>query len=172
MGLQRKEVKVRGKNGKVYQRSMVVQAQAIGKRAGKSNKLHALNPWETHHVANVDTSKSSLGHKAQAYGSSGPGSTHSAFALIIGAMKSHYAAKHRHDSYTQRAAAERRFTGRRLGFGIAYQPNDAETAHDIAVAHGVNRQETNRVHWSHNFQNRYGESNIHEVHQDPRKWIR
>lgn len=86
MALQRKKVTVRTKRGKTYQRSMMVQAQAIGRRASKSGKLHALNPWEQRHTEHVSTN-SALGERAKMYGSSGPGSDHSAFALAVGARR-------------------------------------------------------------------------------------
>lgn len=86
MTLQRKKVTVRTKRGKVYQRSMMVQAQAIGRRASKSGKLHALNPWEQRHTEHVSTN-SGLNERAKAYGSSGPGSDHSWIALAAGHNK-------------------------------------------------------------------------------------
>lgn len=43
MALQRRKVTVRTKRGKVYQRSMMVQAQAIGRRSNGGG--HAYNSW-------------------------------------------------------------------------------------------------------------------------------
>lgn len=113
--LTRKQVKVRGKNGKVYQRSMMVQAQAIGRRAGKSGKLHALNPWEPHHTAHVKTGGPDQ-PMSKFSGSSGPGSTHSWYAHVVGANKQRQqafreAGTSEHDLFTRHHAEVRRAAG-------------------------------------------------------------
>lgn len=131
--LTRKQVKVRGKNGKVYQRSMMVQAQAIGRRASKSGKLHALNPWEQRHTEHV---------KAQfpkSSGSSGPGSDHSWLAVVVGAMKPRMASKREPESYTEEHARLRRSRGEWLSTTRAEgTPNTPHSIRqEVAHSHGV-----------------------------------
>lgn len=82
MGLTRKKITVRTKKGKTFQRSVMVRAEAIGRRAG-GKKLNSLNPWEAHHTQHVK------GQFPKSSGSSGPGSSHSAFALLV----NHYKAR-------------------------------------------------------------------------------
>lgn len=82
--LTRKKVKVRSKSGKVYQRSMLVRS---AKPVNSRGKLHSLNPWEARHVDHVSTNSVLPADRARLYGSSGPGSDHSAFALATGHYK-------------------------------------------------------------------------------------
>lgn len=84
MGLTRKKITVRRK-GRTFQRSVMVRAEAIGKRTG-GKRLNSLNPWEAHHVEGVSTD-TRLGERQKAYGSSGPGSSHSWLAMMAGAAK-------------------------------------------------------------------------------------
>lgn len=176
MGLQRKKVTVRTKRGKVYQRSMMVQAQAIGRRAGKSGKLNALNPWDIQHTEHVKTN-SALGARAKAYGSSGPGSDHSWLALAVGAQRSReHATKENNDpfmeSFTRSHASMRRMTGKDVTQTSWHSQEGMEKAESVFRAHEGRAPGTFTRHWSAGLGERYGAANIHEVHQDPRRWVR
>jgi len=92
MSLRRKKITVRSKSGKTFQRSVMVRAEAIGKRAA-GKKLNSLNPWEARHTEQVSGTSFVGGHTvyspstAKSRGSSGPGSSHSWLAIAIGAAK-------------------------------------------------------------------------------------
>ena len=105
-GLTRKKIKVRGKSGKTFQRSVMVRAEAIGKRAG-GKKLNSLNPWEARHTELVK------GDFPKSQGSSGPGSSHSALALLVNHYKHAGGANvvNAGESYTADHAAWRREFG-------------------------------------------------------------
>jgi len=51
--------------------------------------LHSLHPWQEHHTEGVKTGESQLGGVQKFYGSSGPGSDHSLYALAVGARRDH-----------------------------------------------------------------------------------
>jgi hypothetical protein len=106
MGLQRKKVTVRTKKGKVYQRSMLVKSAKGGAR--RAGKLHSLNPWETRHTELVK------GPFPKSSGSSGPGSDHSMFALLVGRNKDLARGNYAYsepDSFTAQHAEWRRRAG-------------------------------------------------------------
>lgn len=134
-GLTRKKITVRRK-GKTFQRSVMVRAEAIGKRA-KGGKLNAMNPWQPHHTELVN------GRFPKSQGSSGPGSDHSYFAILTARYKGMgiYGRGHA-EPYTAEAAALRRHNaigsanlanqgslGRNIGWRI-YSP---ETKSTLAV---------------------------------------
>lgn len=191
MALQRRKVTVRTKRGKVYQRSMMVQAQAIGRRASKSGKLHALNPWEQRHTEHVKTGgpEQPMGKFS---GSSGPGSDHSWIALLVGHGKQR-STVHREagpntpdhrahstllpmvgesDVFTSKHAAIRRQIGER-GVDSSSRFHRASTERLLNPTTDYGHNELGRSHYQRNdLIERYGRENIHEVHQDPRKWVR
>lgn len=174
-GLTRKKIKVRGKSGKTFQRSVMVRAEAIGKRAG-GKKLNSLNPWQTHHIEGVNTN-TRLGERQKAYGSSGPGSDHSWFAHMVGIIKPAYAT---HDTtrilfpvddhnYGGATHAEAR---RAAGLGAAQvvgwgNPSGRGIARELGEAFTVRSPEVREGLIA-----RHGRDNVHEVYQDPRRHVR
>jgi hypothetical protein len=175
-GLTRKKIKVRGKSGKTFQRSVMVRAEAIGKRT-KGKKLNSLNPWQMHHVEHVNTN-TKLGERQKAYGSSGPGSDHSWFAHLVGIEKQQY--QFQSDTHTEAYSG----TGQHANLRRRHAVDTADrvsrfnaTGHAIAQeldssarnSYGRNFDSRELIH---SVKQRYGRDNIHEVHQDPRKWVR
>lgn len=194
MALQRKKITVRTKRGRTYQRSMMVQAQAIGRRASKSGKLHALNPWEQRHTEHVSTN-SALGERAKAYGSSGPGSTHSWLALAVGAAKARSMAGFQghigdHADDSRSFAAARRMAGRAalpaVTTHIRRELNAAPVNGHFAAPTHARAGAITRTHtvapsmqhgWAtqdvrHHLINTYGRSNVEHIENDDRKWVR
>ena len=175
--LTRKQVKVRGKGGKVYQRSMMVQAQAIGRRASKSGKLHALNPWEQRHMEHVSTN-TKLGQRQQAYGSSGPGSDHSFFATLIGHTRQWNRVGSEgnlteRDSGTAKHAAARQHAGRHNDASrlIGRDGNLDRTATQFAWYHATDgRADLQHHEWD--LQTTYGRENVTRAVTNPNKWVR
>ena len=179
MGLTRKKVTVRTKKGKTFQRSVMVRAEAIGKRAG-GKKLNSLNPWETHHVEHVKTN-TKLGQRQQAYGSSGPGSDHSFFATLIGHTRQHDKTTEEHlltehDTGTAKHAQARQYSAGRGNAGLLYgrQGELDRSATSFTwnrVTHG-DRVEHNP--WDRrlmDFQAMHGSENVTRVPQNPRKHV-
>ena len=178
-GLTRKKIKVRSKSGKTFQRSVMVRAEAIGKRTS-GKKLNSLNPWETHHVQHVSTN-TKLGERQKAYGSAGPGSDHSAVASIIGSMRQRFAYRADYVSppgdgnvhgmnpaFTRLHAAERRATSLHIAQSVFARPVAAGAEATALSPVGAR----NRQMLIDGLNARYDRANIHEVHQDPRKWVR
>jgi hypothetical protein len=177
-GLTRKKIKVRSKSGKTFQRSVMVKAEAIGKRAG-GKKLNSLNPWEGHHTENVRTDKSSLGDKARFYGSSGPGSSHSWLALAIGAQRQAIKAGYEHPrahnigERDAKGASSRREAGREASGRV--QTVFGNYAHRPSIAN--NMMHTSSYNYSTSItrdflEDHHGRDNVHEVYQDPRRHVR
>lgn len=167
MSLTRKKVRVKTKSGKTYTRSMMVKSGDT-----KHRGLAALNPWSPSHTAHVSTD-SVLGDRAKFYGSAGPGSDHSWLALAIGAQKSRRIAAHEAhsgaDSFTAQHAADRRTAaiGTALDFTV-FGGNASARADWVGRAHTGSYKHN----WTRSFADRYGRENVHDVHQDPRKWTR
>lgn len=133
MGLTRKKVTVRTKKGKTFQRSVMVRAEAIGKRAG-GKKLNSLNPWEAHHTELVK------GPFPKSSGSSGPGSDHSWLALAIGGMRQNRPPTTRHDThepFTEEHARIRRERNEWVAGGLAGSSGSGIARIEVAHAHGV-----------------------------------
>jgi hypothetical protein len=132
MGLTRKKVTVRTKKGKTFQRSVMVRAEAIGKRAS-GKKLNSLNPWEARHTEHVK------GQFPKSSGSSGPGSDHSWLAVVVGAMRPRMTAKFEPESYTEEHARLRRSRGQWLSTSRAEgTPNSPHSIRqEVAHSHGV-----------------------------------
>lgn len=186
MGLTRKKITVRSKKGKTYQRSVMVKAESIGKRGG-GKKLNAMNPWESHHTEHVDDSSWYKGnvthdrHNAKNRGSSGPGSDHSWFAHLVGQQKSVFAPTTT-QALTERdvGSAEHAHRRRLAGEDGAYYAGRAGTQHygemHQSIADRMNTVWTApHARFTVNADSlgaRHGRENIHEVHQDPRKWVR
>lgn len=179
MALQRKKVTVRTKRGKVYQRSMMVQAQAIGRRASKSGKLHALNPWEQRHTEHVNTN-SALGERAKMYGSSGPGSNNSWFAHVVGSWKQHNKAyfeantmgpmRGEHYAATTQHSGDRIWAGKMAATDALSRmptPGRRVSGYADAILGPPSSGDSHRM-----LMERHGRDNVHQVHQDPRKWVR
>lgn len=174
MSLQRKRVTVRTKKGKVYQRSMLVKSS--GSKLNRSGKLNALNPWEQRHMEHVSTN-SALGERARAYGSSGPGSTHSLLAYMAGAQrqieKARWERAKNIEERDHRSAFVRRQAGQEalsraalLQSNYRHRPEIANTFALTSAYHYTTEHSRDMLAANH------GEHNIYEVHQDPRKWVR
>lgn len=197
-GLTRKKIKVRSKSGKTFQRSVMVRAEAIGKRAS-GKKLNSLNPWETRHVEGVSTN-TQLGERQKAYGSSGPGSSHSWLAIAVGAAKRQNAWKYQHDIPDHADSASDMARARRMAGSTALpvvsdhmrrqlrtnQRNDmhamygALTPPTHSKAGVIERSlvipEGRRVGWAaqdlhHHLTNTYGRSNVEQVPNNPWKHV-
>lgn len=175
MGLTRKKITVKTKRGKSFQRSVMVRAEAIGKRTG-GKKLNSLNPWAARHTGQVSTDKSKLGDKAKFYGNSGPGSDHSWFAHQVGAMR----AVTKMDSDPQaHLVGTSDHAGRRRDQGV-WSVHIAETLRGgIAVPN--NHQASQHIQNSFvrpssynsvDVHSPHGLAHVHRVHQDPRKHVR
>lgn len=154
----------------------MVRAEAIGKRGG-GKKLNAMNPWSPNHTANVSTDRSRLGDKAKFYGSSGPGSSHSWLALAIGASKQRNLANAENSnpfpqSYTAAHALDRRIAGTRSAFHWRENAQYNPAEHVIADSHHSTMSLMARANVHTALEHTYGRENVHEVHQDPRKWAR
>lgn len=176
-GLTRKKIKVRGKSGKTFQRSVMVRAEAIGKRAG-GKKLHSLNPWEVHHVEHVNTN-TKLGERQKAYGSSGPASSHSWLALATGALRQGRIADSENNnpfmgSYGRQHAEARRTAGSSTVGNVQIAQEFKDRASVVGGAHANRGRQVEAIRdmWTEGLSSRYGRSNIHEVHQDPRRHVR
>ncbi len=170
MGLTRKKITVRTKKGKTYQRSVMVRAEAIGKRAG-GKKLNAMNPWEPHHVQHVNTTNSKLGTAAKAYGSSGPGSDHSWLAIAVGMERQRRAHSDGHlpESATagQIHAGLRRMNGENSAAHIGHIPRAAASSwiNDLNKSSGPR-------HFPSDMVSPHGPDHAYRVPQDPRKHVR
>jgi len=178
MSLQRKKVTVRTKKGKVYQRSMLVKS--TGKSLNKKGKLNALNPWEQHHTEHVSTN-SALGERARAYGSSGPGSDHSWAASMVGIAKAAngWQSEHANTSVaTREHAQERARSGRNAAtwshaeIGGPFGHGRSDLLGRALGAYPTGAARVGRGEPRFAIEERYGAHNIHEVYQDPRKWVR
>ena len=184
-GLTRKKITVR-RGGKSFQRSVMVRAEAIGKRAS-GKKLNSMNPWQEHHTAHVDDSmwkKGKLTHDdryARNRGSSGPGSDHSWFAHLVGQQKAVFAPTTT-SAITERdvGGAEHAHRRRLAGKDGAYYAGRAGTQH-YGEPHQSVSDRMNTV-WTapharftvnaDSLSARHGRENVHEVYQDPRKHVR
>jgi hypothetical protein len=166
MGLTRKKVTVRTKKGKTFQRSVMVRAEAIGKRAGVK-KLNSLNPWEVHHTELVK------GPFPKSSGTSGPGSSHSLQAVVTGLLRNNALTFHaramtgaQQDAHQD--AAQRRFAGQWADRymrveGVSPRQGLANWVGGARVAGSMVRDDLIA---------RHGRENVHEVYQDPRKHVR
>jgi hypothetical protein len=167
MRLTRKKIKVRGKSGKTFQRSVMVRAEAIGKRAG-GKKLNSLNPWEAHHTELVK------GPFPKSSGTSGPGSNHSLLAYLTGQLSRANRAQYEHprgESYTKGSALDRQAAGEHSA--TRAREDQLLDGHQTAIHNAFVRTGDYRAHeLRSDLIYRHGRDNIHEVHQDPRKWVR
>ena len=166
MGLTRKKITVRTKRGKSFQRSVMVRAEAIGKRTG-GKKLNSLNPWQTHHVENVKT------RFPQSSGSSGPGSSHSFLAHLVGAVrdksKPHY---EREGEYLTKSASAGRQQWGQVAVSHAWGTMHIEGHQGAMRGLHIRDREDRTLELRNNLIDRYGRSNVHEVYQDPRRHVR
>jgi hypothetical protein len=168
-GLTRKKITVK-RGGKTFQRSVMVRAEAIGKRTG-GKKLNSLNPWEAHHTALVK------GPFPKSSGSSGPGSDHSWFAHAVGAHRDR--TKHLFEtgteSYTAQAARARRGGGESASAQYANGWGFGSEHEAISRAHYVNSTrdpELVRVHSATGIWRGHHQENVEHVPQNPNKWVR
>jgi len=177
MGLTRKKVTVRTKKGKTFQRSVMVRAEAIGKRAG-GKKLNSMNPWEAHHTAHVDDSMwkgGKLVHNeqfARNRGTSGPGSSHSGFAHLVGLLRTKSVSDSdisEHQTGHSQHATERRDHGNSwASYAMRDREGGPTISQRIDAANRIQREGAHRA----SLIGSYGSRNVHEVYQDPRKHVR
>lgn len=169
--MRRKKITVRRKRGKTYQRSVLVRAS---KPTTKRSGLHSLNPWEQHHTEHANKNSALPADRAKLYGSSGPGSSHSWLALAVGASKQREQARRESsnpfaDFGTAEHASARRWAGVRTSDQSRELDHYMSRSAALETAHSTG----SRVReWREGLHSRYGGTNIHEVHQDPRKWVR
>lgn len=171
-GLTRKKIKVRGKSGKTFQRSVMVRAEAIGKRTG-GKKLNSLNPWEARHTEHVSGTSFVNGHTiysdsvAKSRGSSGPGSDHSWFAHQVGATKQQKLAGLER-SHTGGPSSSEHATIRSVaGYRAGLYPDSRPFGHDLAR---VGLEDT--AARGRNLKAAFGSRNVFHIPQDPRKHVR
>lgn len=169
-GLTRKKITVR-RGGKSFQRSVMVRAEAIGKRtSGKA--LNSLNPWMVRHTKHVHPNpENPLGERAKLYGSSGPGSDHSWMALLAGSLRQE------HKTYRESGMTEDD-TGTRFHRNMRFNAGRdaglfAESWHrdEASVAFAENQGTRGAPFHRTNLEQRYGRDNVHQVYQDPRKHV-
>lgn len=175
MGLTRKKITVRTKRGKSFQRSVMVRAEAIGKRTG-GKKLNSLNPWQTHHVEGVNTN-TRLGQRQQAYGSSGPGSDHSWFAHMVGRLKdsSKHSAdpKHENLSGTDMHAWQRRDHGQWVSDSASAIVRGGAIRNSTHSEAQLSAAFTYKVPYRpEDLHSPHGPGHAYQVPQNPRKHVR
>jgi len=170
-GLTRKKIKVRSKSGKTFQRSVMVRAEAIGKRAS-GKKLNSLNPWEAHHVEGVNTN-TKLGERQKTYGSSGPGSDHSLHAITAGLLRNSALIFHARGMTGSQQDARRDAAHRRtVGEWAALHNRVEGVSPREGLAHWVGGARAAGAMARDDLIARHGRENVHEVYQDPRKHVR
>jgi len=138
--------------------------------------LHSLHPRQEHHTEGVDTRNSQLGGVQKFYGSAGPGSDHSLYAHLIGMVRDTEKAAVGHRAFAggEMHAMARRdaaltgavYANGSYTDGVGFRlPNHEDINYFLAQPH------YRRDH-DGGLRDKYGDSNVTRVPQNPNRWVR